>query len=1252
MPEEKKKESFTFSDKIKNSKQVASKSFGNRITSKIGSDGKPHQTLFERTKRDAPFFIAALVALLLLPFLYKYSGQVEDEPTMVTPSYDDAILNPDRSGFDFTGTDPEGQIAQLAGRDSMDLIVGFGKRHSNEEESADSLDEIYRNGLSDSSANSSYARNDMDEETNTTNIYKVRKKAPAQTRASVRRATTKINKLGGAGVARGSGGRVPFTWGGSLKNAANKVRSNGPVNSPKPVSLQPLQAAGKPSRSYFGNGAAAEARRSKDAMSKGNAMQALMDAQMKPVDPGRVGGITGGDFGGPGGGNGNLHREFNYKGEKPWWWDLMKTRSQMQWEARFKRGWKYIDALDDVLINIGKGLLNCLLTGDDGGDVAHFFGAKAGEGSGAKCGELTEAEWADCSECQKYGKKMNKKSCKNYLANLSENSSMVKKGWQDSKKRSEDQSFVGVRLGCLGLNWGKFKEKIKGEFTAAQGDLNSGTSCESFMRDGKYEPALMVDNVHKNVWGKTRDDASKWDIWIYIVGLKAGDLNKYYRSQTAEKEAMLQILYLSHRDSFEAGEVGDRHNLGADDIPLFIESAAVLGSRKLGDVSSSSKSSGSKAGASSQEEQQLRSDLSSWENKLTRAKTDAERKQCQEMITNIQTRLAQIGRTQSLQKGSSAAVSSDGKDGPDMNKARVGMSYKEFLKVLANGGFVTTREDEAGNPTEFRELKSSKKGKYFVTGGRCNYPYARISCDVRGTTMDDGSQDNKGRPVAYLQFYNGMSQKEAYEKMKDRFVVSYKVLGADGADNETVHSDEKGNRTRWFPLGVKNFSQDKNGRAVIAADHTVEGLLKDGIARVQITWQIRQCGDVLLNGDSVTKGGCNAGKVSVSTTDKDGNTKTSWDGQDVPGIVVSEASCFYGDTDKVYTTNPGTTECTGDVRLPKEAGQKCQWIQRCKSGKLGVPELEDPSCKEDEPDPGTGKKALSVVSFNSSMKGMPQNPLDPNDRPAPANKKWESCKITDGTKLLKLDEQTKQYFAAAKEKFDKANANQNVTLSYSEDGLTVPNLVDAILIDPNNGTVPANTVCLLGKTIGGNAVAPATPQGGFDNLFGAFLAFITYDAVARPTQKTHDKNGRRIDDLRFGWSTKDYWWGGYIDVGDRSYYVDQIDNGMWQGLPLKELEREQLPAYSVKKLKQSDNQNRKDFQRIYNDLTNKEPCQYPAEKTVSQAKVLEYITRLCEYGDYIMPKSSPIIRKKYAGKDRREMEVSATGNKTPEIPAR
>ena len=322
MPEEKKKDSFTFSDKIKNSKQPASKSFANRISSKIGSDGKPHQTLFERTKRDAPFIIAAIVALLLLPFLYKYSGQVAQEPEMVTPGYEDAIVNPDRSGFDFTG-DPEGQISQLSGRDSMDLIVGFGKRQEEEESDDSSLAEMYRSGLAEDTS-ASYSRSDMDEEVNNTNIYKYRKQAAPQTRAAFRRAATKIGNLRGAGLSGRGGGKLGVgPWGGGLKQAANKVRTPGPRNSTKPVSLQPLASAGKPSRSYFGQGAAAEARRSRDAMSKGNAMQALMDAQMKPVEPGKIGGILGGDFGGPGGGNGNLQRQFAFNGKEPWWWDMM-----------------------------------------------------------------------------------------------------------------------------------------------------------------------------------------------------------------------------------------------------------------------------------------------------------------------------------------------------------------------------------------------------------------------------------------------------------------------------------------------------------------------------------------------------------------------------------------------------------------------------------------------------------------------------------------------------------------------------------------------------------------------------------------------------------------------------------------------------------------------------------------------------------------------------------------------------------------
>ena len=108
MPEEKKKENFTFSDKIKDSKKAVSKSFANRVSSKIGRDGKPRQTIFERTKRDAPFLIAALVALLLLPFLYKYSGSVNEE-AMITPSSSETVFDPERYAFAPDVENPEGK---------------------------------------------------------------------------------------------------------------------------------------------------------------------------------------------------------------------------------------------------------------------------------------------------------------------------------------------------------------------------------------------------------------------------------------------------------------------------------------------------------------------------------------------------------------------------------------------------------------------------------------------------------------------------------------------------------------------------------------------------------------------------------------------------------------------------------------------------------------------------------------------------------------------------------------------------------------------------------------------------------------------------------------------------------------------------------------------------------------------------------------------------------------------------------------
>lgn len=493
---EEKKDSFTFSDKIKNSKTAASPSFANRISSKIGSNGRPKKTLFERTKRDAPFFIAALVALLLLPFLYKYSGQVNEEP-VIAPSSEETAFDPERYGFDTAVTDPDGQIAQLSARDPLSLIKGFGSGEEDSSSAEDSMEEYDRSGLGDTSSGSSYSSTGPSTET-TTNIYR-RKAAPA-TRAAFRRSATKIKEMGRAPMASAGGGLNVTPWGGSLKGAAKKVRASGPRTAPKPVSLQPLQAAGKPSRGYFGMGNAELARRSKEALSKGNAMQALRDAQFAPINPGRIGGLSGSSDR-HGGGASDLKHGFGFNSITPWWWDLMKTRSQMEWEKKFNRKWNWIDWGDKLAQNILGGVINCLLTGDDGGGMGSVFG-NAGEGKAAKCGELDEASWNACKKCvDEYGP-FGKKSCKNYLASLDKDSSMVKKGWQDAK--GSKGGFLKTRADCLGVNlFGTAGGKITSfGITSANGDGKA--ACKDF-------------EINKVYSMKLTGNYSKWKAYHFVV---------------------------------------------------------------------------------------------------------------------------------------------------------------------------------------------------------------------------------------------------------------------------------------------------------------------------------------------------------------------------------------------------------------------------------------------------------------------------------------------------------------------------------------------------------------------------------------------------------------------------------------------------------------------------------------------------------------------------------------------------------------
>ena len=374
-----KKDAFTFSDKIKNSKP-AFNPFSKRASSKIGNNGKPRKTLFERTRRDAPFFIAALAALLMLPFLYKYSGNVGEGDPIVAPGMADTVFDPERFDFSPSTEDPSGEIAQLAGRDPLSLIKGWGS--SDTENVRYDVDE--RDGLADYSASSRSGANRASSTSTRSTSY--RKTAPAATRAAFKRSgstpVTKINEMRGASLNARGGGNIGSRFGGqNLKQAANR-NSADPVRNPtKPVSLQPLRAAGSPSRSYFGQDNVARARASRDALSKANAVEALKDAVFNPIGQGHVGGLGEGINGG-GGPAGKMEHNAAFNGITPWWWNMMQQREQEKWNYRFHL-WR--DPWKEAVKAGGTKFFSCLLWNTDDGDMGKVFGDPGSAAHGEQC---------------------------------------------------------------------------------------------------------------------------------------------------------------------------------------------------------------------------------------------------------------------------------------------------------------------------------------------------------------------------------------------------------------------------------------------------------------------------------------------------------------------------------------------------------------------------------------------------------------------------------------------------------------------------------------------------------------------------------------------------------------------------------------------------------------------------------------------------------------------------------------------------
>lgn len=1064
------KDSFTFSDKIKNSKPMGSKSFANRVSSKIGSDGKPRQTLFERTRRDAPFFIAALVALLLLPFLYKYSGQVSEEP-MVTPGSEESVFDPERYGFDTATGNPDGQIAQFAGRDSLSLIKMGDDTSASDEITNDYIPSHDGYDASQESSTSTEV------EENNTNIYK-RAAAPA-TRAAFRRAATKINPLSSAGLTSRGGSRLGVgMWGGGMKTAARKVGASGPRNSPKPVSLQPLQAAGKPSRTSFGNGSAAEARRSKDAMSKANAMQALMDAQMKPVQPGKIGGLGGGSFG-PGGGKGNLDRKFTYNGKEPWWWDMMKTRAQKEWEAEFNRKWDWIKWKDKMLQGFLNGIFSCLATGTDDWSMGKMFGAAKDAGNADKCGKYTAESWAKCERCRSFGE-FGKDACYGLFNYKGDDGQ--KDPWSGGNQNSESLGFFSQRIDCLsnglggafGKMWSKLFGKNKGTFAEA-GD------CNTFAKDGIYTADF-----------DSTKDAGKWTVFHYVVGIPTNRLSAYYQMTPTKQAQELVVGYIDRGTTFNS-------NIPAmtkrkDFVPLFVESVAIKNKkiRKNGEVSTIDHNADDESGYT---------------------------------FTADELSLMEI-------------------------QENGGIKYTEFLNNLRKGGVMIDAGETDAKDSLSVSTKGAKQGKGFVTGARCPYPLVRITCENHATVSNQGAKIN-GMPYAHLTFTNGMTGEDAYNAMKSRFLISYMIQGEDkdvasaittstniaqGQFYDIPHMDIKPYKGSWSDqltgpgfvtnkLGEERKSGLSEGYQVIANSANIKKLRGSDRTnpsnRTIITWEIRQCDSLSVDGESINKGGCQNGVIKER--DEKGKV-TAILGQDRPGRVVSTATCVYDDGGNNYIGFPVDLD---DDRVdpvppqpdPKPDSQKPQekilQFADNMNGNKGIP------AKYQE---RKGLLQIPTLFVNGKGGARPFNEAV-NTKECLAVGAIRSLKKTEPAAVLEQDA-AKAYLDSV---VNQTNASQAFTAGnarFEHSGtVSIPQLVDAMTVaytQDSNAQVPIEVVCALGKTIGLNSFDPQmlNVREQWRNTFGAFAAYTGADSSYFPTpftienKKNKDLNTLKDDAMR------------------------------------------------------------------------------------------------------------------------------------------
>ena len=638
---------------------------------------------------------------------------------------------------------------------------------------------------------------------------------------------------------------------------------------------------------------------------------------------------------------------------------------------------------------------------------------------------------------------------------------------------------IAQRVDCLsngfgasfGKMWSKLFGKNKGTFAEA-GD------CNTFAKDGIYTADF-----------DSTKDAGKWTVFHYVVGIPTNRLSAYYQMTPTKQAQELVVGYIDRGTTFNS-------NIPAmtkrkDFVPLFVESVAIKNKKIRKDKPAPTKASAGTA-------------------------------------------------TADAASGTEVAPE-------EVEALQTPIKYTKFLGVLRKGGIMKDAGETDAKDSLSVSTKGAKQGKGFVTGARCPYPLVRITCENHATVSNQGAKID-GMPYAHLTFTNGMSGDMAYNLMKSRFLISYSVQGqnndvaqaittstdiAQGQYYDIPHMDIQKYTGSWSTqmtgpgfvtnsLGTERTSGLSEGYQVIANSANIKKLRGSDRTnpsnRTIITWEIRQCDSLSVDGESINKGGCQNGVIKER--DEKGKV-TAILGQDRPGRVVSTATCVYDDGGGVMEV-PGFPTITGNDPAPQQEPVQPQ------------PIVQEP-----------GKVKLDLANYLSGNGGIPakyneQGRKDvgltiPTDFGFHTSLNSANCRAVGLQRLAQKDAAQAVFNnSAAKSNVDSVlaavNAAPELTAKNTEvvhsGEVSVGQLVDAMTIAYQknllNREVPIEVVCSLGKTIGYTSVDPDARvlRNVWRNTFGAFAAYTGVNSSFYPAPVVPGEDGKEYADRRF-WGCND-----------------------------------------------------------------------------------------------------------------------------------